>query len=281
MTDADTHGYHITNITIGNLYALCPALIERGHVYITLPPLYSLNIKGSAPIYIRNADELNTTLAYQLYYRCIDVTIKSDNYSRLLNREEFTAFSELVIKIGDELDRLSEEYMIPAILLEQLSLITNHLNLAHPDVNVLKQWLGYDIKYVKSSHLLIISIGSDDVIVPLNQITELIYSRILPMYREFYYGRTRIYATTKNSDAMKESPITIVQINEIFKRLAGMFSINRFKGLGSMPPEDRSRNCLAPATRRVYQISSIGSIDKIFSLLGSDPTERKRLVLSK
>lgn len=280
MADADTHGYHITNIVIGNLFALCPALIEEGRVFVTIPPLYSLNIKGSEPIYIKNATELNATLAYHVYHRCLDIRIKSDRYNHLLSREEFVAFSELVIKIGDELDRLSNEYIIPAVLLEQLSLLTNHLNLNRPDPDELQKWLGCEVRYVRSSHLLIISIGSDDIVVPLNQITELIYERILPMYREFYYGRTQIFVTTKNTTYYKDSPITIVQLNEIFKRLNDMFTIQRYKGLGSMPPKDRSRNCTAPATRRVYQITSIGDIDTVFAMLGTDPSERKKLVTS-
>lgn len=278
MADADTHGYHITNIVIGNLYALCPALIEEGRVYVTIPPLYSLNIKGSDPIYIRNVDELNTTLAYHVYYRCIDIAIQSERYDRVLTREEFVAFSEIVIKIGDELDRLSTEYMIPDVLLEQLSLMTNHLNLAEPDINVIRDWLGCEVRYVKDGHLLIVSIGSEDIVVPLHQITELIYSRILPMYREFYYGKTRLFVTTKNSDLYTKSPTTIVQLNDIFKKLSGMFQIQRYKGLGSMPPADRSKNCLNPSTRRVYQITNIGDIDTVFAMLGDDPMYRKKLI---
>ena len=278
MADADTHGYHITSIVIGNLWAICPALINEGHVYVTMPPLYSLNIKGNKPIYIRNSTELNATLAYHVYYRCLDITVKSEKYSKVLAREEFVAFSELVTRIGEELDRLSTEYMIPALLLEQLSLLTNHLNLKHPNVTELQKWLGCEVKYVKHGHLLIISIGSEDIVVPLNQITELIYARILPMYREFYYGRTKIFATTKNSSALKETPTTIIQLNEMFKKLSGMFTIKRYKGLGSMPAGVTLENCTAPSTRRVYQISNIGDVDVIFDMLGDSSHARKKLM---
>lgn len=279
MADADTHGYHITNIVIGNLYALWPDLINKGHVYITVPPLYSLSIKGGKPIYIKNVNELNATLAYHLYFRCLDITIKSDKFKHVLGREEFVTFTELVGKIGDELDRLSVEYMIPAVLLEQLSLMTNHLNLKRPNVELIQQYLGCDVRYISTGNLLIVSIGSDDIIIPLNQITELIYSRILPMYREFYYGKTKIFVTTKQTNAMKESPISIVQLNEIFKRLSSMFTIKRYKGLGSMPPVDRSANCMNPKTRRVHQITSIGDIKTVFDMLGTDSTERKKLIV--
>jgi len=280
MADADTHGYHITNIMLGNLYILCPALIEQRKIYVTIPPLYSLDIKGNESIYIRNHTELVATLAYHVYYRCLDIKVKSDRYYKSLSREELVAFSELVIKIGDELDRLSDEYMIPSALLEQLSLATNFLDMKKPKVDALREMLGCDIKYIPTGNLLIVSIGSDDIVVPLNQITELIYARILPMYREFYYGKTKIFATTKNSALMSDSPVTLVQLHEIFKKLDSMFTIKRYKGLGSMPPGALAKNCFDPKTRRAYQIGSIGDIKTIFDMLGSDPTERKKLVLS-
>lgn len=280
MADADTHGYHITDILIGDLYALCPALINNGHVYVTIPPLYSLNIKGREPIYIRDNFELNATLAYAVYYNSIDITFHTDQITRVLTRDEFVAFSEIVCRIGDELDRLSVEYMIPAFLLEQLSLITSHLNLNKPDIHVLRNVLGCDVRYIESGHLLVVSIGSDDIIVPLNQITELIYARILPLYRSFYYGKVKLSATTKRSKAMVNSPISIAQLYQIFKQLDGMFTIKRYKGLGSMPPEDIAKNCVNPVTRKAHQITNIGDLTTVFYMLGDDPIERKRLVLN-
>lgn len=280
MADADTHGYHITNIVIGNLYAICPRLIEEGHVYITFPPLYSLNMKGADPIYIRNATELNATLAYHVYYQCIGITIESDRYRKELTQEEFVAFSEIIIRIGDAIDSLSNEYLIPSVLLEQLSLATNYINLNNLNIHALREMLGCDVRYIESSQLLIISMGSDDITIPLKQITELIYTRILPLYREFYYGKTRLYVTTKKSSELNEAPMMITHINEIFKRLNNMFTTERYKGLGSMTPVDRRKNCTAPATRRVYRLSSIGDVDTIFDMLGTDSSARKQLVLS-
>lgn len=280
MADADTHGYHITNILLGNLYALCPALIESGKVYVVKAPLYSLNIKGQEPIYIRDAEELNATLAYHVYYRCVDVKISSDNFERTLSREEFVAFNEIVSKIGDELERLSNEYMIPAALLEQLSLMTSHLNVARPNVEEISRWLGYEVRYVESSNLLIVSVGMDDVIVPLTQITELIYKRILPMYRTFRYGRTRISATTKRSNLLNDDPITIVQLYQMFLQLKKLFTIERYKGLGDMAPADLARTCTNPKTRRVYQVTEVGDVQKIFDMMGTDPKVRKELMLA-
>jgi len=278
MADADTHGYHISNILISNLYALCPALLEQGKVYLVKAPLYGIRVKDSEPVYVRDESELNMVLAHYVYYRCLDITLSSDLASRTLSRDEFIAFSEIVEKIGSELERISQEYMIPAILLEQLSLLTAHLNLAIPDVEKLKALLGYEVRYVKASQLLIFSIGTDDIIVPLISITDIIYQRILPLYREFFYGKIRISVTSKNSAIYNNTPISIVMLYMLFKTMAGAFTTKRYKGLGGMDCVSRARTCVNPATRRVYQIASIGDIGNIFAMMGSDSQTRKRII---
>lgn len=280
MADADTHGYHITNIVIGNLYLLCPKLINEGHLYIVMPPLLSMSFKDKNHIYIRNKKELNVVLAYSVYYRYLEIEIENQHKSYVLSREAFVVFCELIIKIGDELRRLSEEYSIPALLLEQLALLTSYINIENPDVNTIQNMLGCEVRHVRPSNLLIFSIGSEDIIVPLNQISELIYTRILPLYREFYYGKNKIYVTTKNTDTFKRSPTSISQLCDIFDKLNNMFHTERYKGLGSMPAADKVINCTNPTTRRIIQITNIGDIDTIFDMLGSDPTERKKLMIS-
>lgn len=281
MADADTHGYHITNIILGNLYALCPALIDEGKVYIVTPPLYCLNIAGSKEtLFIKNEKELNTMLAYHVYYRCIDITIESDCYRKVMTRNEFVTFAEIVNRIGEAVTRLSVEYFIPAPILEQLSLMTNHLNLTDPDINAISEALGYETRYIESSNILVLSVGSEDVIVPLTQITDLIYSRILPLYRAIHYGKTRLYATTKRSKAMKDTPISIVQLYNVFEQLNGLFDIDRNKGLGAMLGSGRAISCVNPKTRRIHQVTDMGNLESVFRCLGSDPAYRKKIVMS-
>jgi topoisomerase-4 subunit B len=62
MTDADVDGAHIASLLITFFYRQMPQLIEKGHLYLAVPPLYRLS-HGGKTFYARNEthrDELLT-----------------------------------------------------------------------------------------------------------------------------------------------------------------------------------------------------------------------------
>lgn len=57
MTDADVDGQHISCLLLTFFYRYMPQLIDKGHLYLAMPPLYMLR-KGKAVFYLYNDSEL-------------------------------------------------------------------------------------------------------------------------------------------------------------------------------------------------------------------------------
>jgi topoisomerase-4 subunit B len=65
MTDADVDGAHIASLLITLFYRQMPKLIEKGHLYLAVPPLYKLT-QGSKIVYARDDAHMEELIRTEL-----------------------------------------------------------------------------------------------------------------------------------------------------------------------------------------------------------------------
>jgi len=69
MTDADVDGGHIQALLLTFFFMHAPKLVERGHLYVAMPPLYKIEVPGQGKgkparrVYCLDDDELEEALA--------------------------------------------------------------------------------------------------------------------------------------------------------------------------------------------------------------------------
>jgi DNA gyrase subunit B len=62
MTDADVDGEHINTLLLTFFFRFMPQLIENGHIYAAMPPLYRIR-KGQKDVYVYTDEELKKVTA--------------------------------------------------------------------------------------------------------------------------------------------------------------------------------------------------------------------------
>ena len=291
LTDADSHGYHITAIVVTNIYALCPDIIASGMIRVVLPPLYSLvyNKKSdSSKIYFRDEKALRDWKIENVYLKHFALgerLINEPTSTRNLTSKESHQFLNHILDISEAIINLSNELLVDADVVERLTYITEMLDpsLKFIDVERIKQVIP-DIdsaSYIPNGNILIMSIGDIDHVIPLENVWKRLIATVLPLLNQINWRQKQIYITTKTNDDYKDAPISVMKLNSMMTQLDKQFITERYKGLGSMEPSDMERVCLDPDRRNSFTISSVGDVKRIFDLLGSDSGPRKDLIRRK
>jgi DNA gyrase/topoisomerase IV subunit B len=288
-TDADSDGYHIAASHVGAFYMINPLLISSGIVHVANPPLYEVFVTTRGKkILLRDKYDLMMFRANS-YAKFLDIYYKhkdSRQQPKLLkndgdNSNLFTGLCVVVTELGEYITEYAEQFAVPAEILERLAMVTYALDPHRPNIGIIEAVLNTKVHYIQSYKTIRIESMPKDIVISLPTFRQQLYDTILPLLKQYAWDKTELYVSTKATDKYKMQRMSYMQLFSIFRKIDEGFHVKRHKGLGGMNEEDLRTAFINESTRKLKQITSIGDVDVLYSLLGVDVTGRKRMMIEQ
>ena len=294
MTDADVDGSHIRTLLLTFFYRQMPELIERGHVYIGLPPLYKLK-QGKQELYLKDDAALNVYLANNavegaslipadgeppisgeaLEKLLLVFTTARDAIARNAHRYDPVLLESLIdftpldaehlqqnIDERHELDALEAKLNRGSLGSARYSLTLQSATEQRPAALLAtRRHMGEELVQVLS-----LSAFESGELRPLREAAALLHGLVREGAQVVRGNKAQPVATFAEAQAW------------LMEEAKKGRSIQRFKGLGEMNPEQLWDTTVNPDTRRLLQVRIEDAVaaDQIFSTLMGDVVEPRR-----
>ena len=292
MTDADVDGSHIRTLLLTFFYRQMPELIRRGHIYIAQPPLYKVK-KGKQERYVKDDAELNAYLLQlaldgarlhvnsdaptisetgfeSLAQEYMRVGLLMNRMERRFNRDVLEAMinqGPLVIDDLGDRDKVGEYGRLLIETLNQSLSATSQYSASPTEVEGL-----FGVKLMRRVH------GNDKEIQLDPGFFKSPDYRSLAKLADKLVGMLGEGAYVARGD--RELPVQSFKeaMDWLISESKRGLTIQRYKGLGEMNPEQLWETTMDPEARRMLQVSIEDAIaaDEVFDTLMGDQVEPRR-----
>jgi DNA gyrase subunit B len=288
MTDADVDGSHIRTLLLTFFYRQMPEIIEKGYLYIAQPPLYQVK-RGEKAIYLKDDEAMEQYLVDNLINSTV---LNTKNGSRSgQDLQSVAIMSAKAVRHINNIARTTGN----APILEKVALSggfdTNILKdekLAKVVINNLQDRLNKGIKNKDSHWKVVISEDGikinrlirgvpESVIISSSIIERIDALKLNKMKAEMIETfEEPAVAEIKEKQYSIYGPLDLVKfINEQGKK---GISVQRYKGLGEMNPDQLWETTLDANARTLLQVKvkQMEEANTIFETLMGDVVEPRR-----
>ncbi|MFN3994195.1 MAG: DNA topoisomerase (ATP-hydrolyzing) subunit B [Tabrizicola flagellatus] len=287
MTDADVDGAHIRTLLLTFFFRQMPQLIEGGYLYIAQPPLYKV-ARGKSEVYLKDQSALEDYL----------IEMGTEGAVLRLTDGQEIAGNDLarVIEGARQFRRVLDAFPThyPRPILEQAALagafdpgkadddlqavadtVARRLNLIAPEFE--RGWQGRITQDhgIRLSRILrgVEELRTlDGAVLRSGEARKL--SQIAGQYRDIYRDPSRL--VRKDREQAIHGPIDLLK--SILAEGEKGLTLQRYKGLGEMNPDQLWETTLDPEARTLLQVKvdDLAEADDIFSKLMGDVVEPRR-----
>ncbi len=284
MADADVDGAHIRTLLLTFFYRQMPELIERGHVFIAQPPLYKVS-KGKQSRYLKDQSEMDS---YLIEEGSTDAELDFQSGERRIGNDLMALVREAkAFKAG--VDRLSQR--APAFAIEQAALAglfaedgdpADRASAAADRLNLYAEegdgaWTGQAglqgaVVFERSRRAV------KETIVLEEQLIRSLDARRLAERAAAFDRLFDSPATYRRKDKSVQVRGPLDLLTAVLDAGKKGLSIQRYKGLGEMNPDQLWETTLDANARTLLQVKvdHADDADDLFAKLMGDVVEPRR-----
>ena len=303
MTDADVDGSHIRTLLLTFFYRQMKEIIEEGYLYIAQPPLFKIG-KGKKAVYLKDEGELDEHVVRRL---CNNVKVQYGSAPQLVEGHDLYLLMGNLAEFQNLLNRMGKKMIDPELVEtllrygvndktvlqneDQLKELQHHLEENgfetddpewHEDKGVFE--LLVVAKKIDSSTL---EAGSDIIgrtFIPVRIGRGLIHSKD---YQQLSVLAESIFDFEQPPFTILDKDGQIIRstvgdkrelLNFLLEEGKKGLSIQRYKGLGEMNPDQLWETTMDPEQRNLLQVNieDVMDTDEIFTVLMGEEVEPRR-----
>ncbi len=298
MTDADVDGSHIRTLLLTFFYRQMPELVEQGYLYIAQPPLLKIG-KGKSEQYLKDENQLSEYLLKKISNT---MCVKTKDNKEIVDHNLYIFISDLSEYV-EALSRLGrngvEEELVEILIKEEIEdksflqdktkmtylkgyLLKNNFQVG--DLLFSEEREVYELMVTKNTGIE--SSVTDTQETPVKIGRGLIHSKdyqtLLLLSRKISQYESELYTIIPIEAKNETQPVIVHTKKELVDYMiaAGKkgMSIQRYKGLGEMNPDQLWETTMNPEKRNILRVNiedAVGA-DEIFTILMGDDVEPRR-----
>ena len=300
MADADVDGQHISTLLLTFFYRQLKPLIDAGHVYLAQPPLYKVK-KGKVEQYLQTEDQMQQWLMKE---GLATVTVTDMKKNKAFTGDQLRDLLKVLRDVEDTLAKLEVKNITLADFMAFLK--EGHIPVYRIPLRsggfkyfyTEQEYRAYEEQYIQEKREELIADGVDaesiqnSTLVPEHQ-SLFEFGKLVAAEKKmetFGFNFSQYPLITNEKERVNplfkvnngKTDVLVYSLAELLKAVkeaatAGA-SIQRYKGLGEMNPEQLWETTMDPSKRKLIQvkINDAADTEQAFTMLMGDRVEPRR-----
>ncbi len=285
MSDADVDGAHIRTLLLTFFFRQMPDLIEKGYLYVAQPPLYRV-LDKKKELFIKDEEEFNDFLLKRVSES--EVVVFDDG--RELSGGRLISMLNRLVRFFEKLDKLSRKGVNPGFIQFLILHGVTHKD-QFKDKNFMEDLFarleenGFrvnDIRLGEEEGFYLFSVtetknGGQRFDIDWEFLSSPELRQLMKLgddFCELKKGSTRVGADGERVKINEPEEL----LNELIEKAKRGLTIQRYKGLGEMNPDQLWTTTMDPEKRNLLRVRVEDAVeaDNIFTILMGDKVEPRR-----